>query len=118
MDELDRGDRNAGAGQHKSLKCQVFNVVIFHSGAALDLAQSPAVATALDHVHADADTGMFEGRLEHGRHARVRHQSGGAQNRFGMLPGLFCDQDATWKQQMCLAANLVSNVDRRSSATW
>ena len=72
------------------------------------------VAPAFQHVHPDADIVVLKRRLEDRRHARVVHQRGGAGAGFGMLPRLLINEHTAGKQQVRLAADLLSDVQRRS----
>jgi len=89
--------------------------MILESAAALDLTQAPGAGRkALQHIHTGANAIMFEGGLEDGRDACIRHQRSGAGDGRGMLPGLFGDLDAARKQELRLTADLLADIERRA----
>ncbi len=63
MEELDRGDRDAGRAEHMDLDRHVVHVLRLHRGRGLDLDHRPVLAAALEDVHRHEDAVGLEGRL-------------------------------------------------------
>ena len=114
VQHLGRAHGDAGALEHVQLQRDVVEIVVLHLGAALDLPQPPAVGETLQHVDADADVVVCEGRLEDRRHRRIAHQHGGAGDGFSVLPRLVGDQHAAREQLVGVPADLVAHGQRRS----
>ena len=84
--------------------------------ALLFTSRSPQVARPrpFQHVHPDADVVVLKRRLEDRRNAWIVHQRGRASAGFGVLPRFLIDEHAAGKQQVRLAADLLSDIQRRS----
>ncbi|WP_287786701.1 hypothetical protein [Acidiphilium sp.] len=94
------------------LQGDVIEMVVLDPAAAFDLQQSPPVGAASEHIDAQTDIVMRESRLEDCRNGWVLHQRGRARDGIGMLPRGLLDPHAAGEQQLRLAADLQTDIDR------